>query len=403
VTAEWPATLDVDGLIAEGWRPTPFREFCLKIHSRCDLACDYCYMYEMADQSWRGRPARMSRDTLDHAAGRIAEHVRVHRLPSVKVILHGGEPLLAGPERLEYAVTAVRGAVRDAVGTAATVEAGIQTNGVRLDDAYLRLFADLGVRVGISLDGAAAGHDRHRRHRDGRGSHAEVRAALERMARFRPLFSGILCTIDLRNDPLATYEALGEWRPPAIDFLLPHGNWSAPPPGITPGSPATPYADWLIPIFDRWYRSPPRQPAVRLFGQILRLLLGGASTSESIGLSPMGLLFIETDGGIEQADTLKSSFEGAAATGLRVADDGFDAVLALPSMAAQQIGERALAAECRSCGVRRVCGGGLFAHRYRAGSGFANPSVFCADLFRLIDHIRSTVESDLAARRERLR
>jgi uncharacterized protein len=28
-------------------------EFIVKVHSRCDLSCDYCYMYEMADQSWR--------------------------------------------------------------------------------------------------------------------------------------------------------------------------------------------------------------------------------------------------------------------------------------------------------------------------------------------------------------
>ena len=54
--AEWPATLDVARLESVGWRPLPFREFVLKIHSRCDLACDYCYMYTMADQSWRDRP-----------------------------------------------------------------------------------------------------------------------------------------------------------------------------------------------------------------------------------------------------------------------------------------------------------------------------------------------------------
>ena len=41
----------------------PFREFVVKIHSRCDLACDYCYMYELADQTWRDRPRKMSDDT----------------------------------------------------------------------------------------------------------------------------------------------------------------------------------------------------------------------------------------------------------------------------------------------------------------------------------------------------
>ena len=31
----------------------PLSQIVLKIHSRCDLACDHCYVYEAADQSWR--------------------------------------------------------------------------------------------------------------------------------------------------------------------------------------------------------------------------------------------------------------------------------------------------------------------------------------------------------------
>jgi uncharacterized protein len=75
---EWPFTLDISGLMASGWSPTPFREFVLKVHSRCDLACDYCYMYEMADQSWRDRPRRMSIEIAHRAAMRIGEHARGH-------------------------------------------------------------------------------------------------------------------------------------------------------------------------------------------------------------------------------------------------------------------------------------------------------------------------------------
>ena len=48
--------------------PVPFREFVVKIHSRCDLACDYCYMYELADQTWRDRPRRMSEEMVEQAA-----------------------------------------------------------------------------------------------------------------------------------------------------------------------------------------------------------------------------------------------------------------------------------------------------------------------------------------------
>jgi uncharacterized protein len=394
---EWPATLDVDALIATGWRPTPFREFVLKIHSRCDLACDYCYMYEMADQRWRDQPYRMSPEIVDRVSARIAEHARAHGLTSIELVLHGGEPLLAGPELITQAVRSVR----HAAGPSAEVEASIQTNGVRLG-GYLDLFDSLDVRVGVSIDGDASSQDRHRRHANGRGSHEAVAAALGELgsARYRHLFGGLLCTVDVRNPPVATYEALLDFEPPKIDFLLPHGNWSTPPPERVPGSASTPYADWLIAVFDRWYRAPRQDTEIRLFSEIIQLLLGGTSSSEAVGLSPVGVVVIETDGGIEQSDMLKSAYDGASATGLHVLRHSFDEALTLPSIAARQMGELALSPECLACQVRLVCGGGLYPHRYRAGQGFANPSVYGPDLFRLITYIRRTIAADLEGRRD---
>ncbi len=383
--------------MADGWEPVPFREFVVKIHSRCDLSCDYCYMYEMADQSWRDQPRRMSPEIADRTAARIAEHAREHRLPSVMLVLHGGEPLLAGRELISRLVRATR----DAAGPDVRVDVRVQTNGVGLDDLYLRLFDELEITVGVSLDGTAEAHDRHRRFASGRGSHAAVSAGLRRLIqpRFRHLFGGLLCTIDLRHDPIATYEALASFEPPQVDFLLPHGTWSAPPPGRTPGAAEAPYADWLITVFDHWYPAP--RTRIRLFEEIMHTILGGASSTEMIGLSPSVIVVVETSGAIEQVDTLKVTYPGAPLTGLHVARDPFDAALVSPGIVARQLGARALAAECRACRIRTVCGGGLYAHRYRPGVGFANPSVYCPDLMRLIGHILTTMKADIAARLER--
>src|SRR4029077_9200606 len=108
----------------------------------------------------------------------------------------------------------------------------------------------------------------------GRGSHLAVTAGLRwlNQDRYRHLFNGLLCVIDLQNDPVATYEALLAFAPPKVDFLLPHGTWESPPPGRLPDKAETPYADWLIAIFDRWYGQPRTQ--IRLFVEIIRLLLG---------------------------------------------------------------------------------------------------------------------------------
>jgi uncharacterized protein len=395
---EWPLTLDVPALMANGWTPAPFREFIVKVHSRCDLSCDYCYMYEMADQSWRSQPRRMSSDIAECTASRIGEHARAHQLQKIALILHGGEPLLAGHDLIWDLVTATR----KATGPDAQVNVRVQTNAVGLDSAYLELFSELGIRVGVSLDGATAAHDRHRRFASGRGSYAAVEAGLDRLRQksFRHLFSGLLCTIDLRNDPVDTYEALAAFDPPRIDFLLPHGTWDAPPPGRGPDPASTPYGDWLIEVFDHWYPAP--RTGIRLFENIMRLLLGGTASGEAVGLAPARMVVIETDGSIEQVDTLKAVYHGAATTGLHVTRDPLDSALVLPGLVARQIGVMGLAARCRECPIHLVCGGGLYAHRYRSGTGFANPSVYCPDLMRLIGHIRQIMRDDVEARLERL-
>ncbi|SDK85252.1 uncharacterized protein SAMN05421869_119153 [Nonomuraea jiangxiensis] len=379
-------------MLAGGWRPQPFRQFLLKVHSRCNLACDYCYVYTLADQSWRSRPMAMTPELVATAARRIAEHAHHHGLDYVRIILHGGEPLLAGHDYLGKIVEIVR----SETGDHPRVEASVQTNAVLLTEPALRSFAELDVKVGVSLDGNRRANDRNRRYADGRGSYDAVAAALELLMSpaYRALYGGLLCTIDLSNDPLETYEALVAFEPPVIDFLLPHATWDSPPPG-RPGDQSEPlYGRWLTKIFDLWYDTADA-PVVRIFQEIVQLLLGGASRSEAVGLTPTSLIVIETDGTIEQTDSLKAVGHGAPATGLNLAEHSLDAALRHPGIVARQLGWDALSDTCKGCRFSRVCGAGLYPHRYRAGTGFLNPSVYCADLYWLIEHIRARLVSDL--------
>ncbi len=121
-------------------------------------------------------------------------------------------------------------------------------------------------------------------------------------------------------------------------------------------------------------------------------MLGLPTTTETLGLTPAATAVIETDGSIEQADSLKSAYEGAAATGMTLDTHSFDQLLDHPGFAARQLGRDALAARCRACELVDVCGGGHYPHRYRAGEGFRRPSVYCADLQPLIRHIAAAVQ-----------
>ncbi|MEJ8659694.1 FxsB family cyclophane-forming radical SAM/SPASM peptide maturase [Streptomyces sp. MS1.AVA.4] len=366
----------------------PFGQFIVKVHGRCNLACRYCYLYAGPDRTWRDRPAAASPAVLDRTAARIAEHAATHGLREISLVLHGGEPLLAGARRLGAFATLVR----DRVPAGCVVHATVQTNATLLTDARVTTLARHGIRVGLSLDGGLPSHNTLRTDHAGRPSWpSAVRGARLLAERHPEVYAGILTVVDVRTDPVELYESLLTLGPPALDLLLPHGNWTSPPPGLAaePSTDprATPYGDWLVAVFDRWWGAGRRETRVRLFEECLALLLGLPGATESLGLDPVNAVVVETDGALEQVDSLKSAYDTAAATGLDVFRHTFDDALDHPGIAARQAGADALAAECRACPLLTVCGGGHYAHRYRAGSGFTNRSVYCADLERLIRHV----------------
>jgi uncharacterized protein len=368
-----------------GFQVIPFRQFILKVHSRCNLSCSYCYVYEMADKGWRGLPKRMSSAVAAKAVQRIAEHAGSHGLPSIDVILHGGEPLLAGAEWLADLVDSLRSRVP------AQVNVALQTNGTLLDRPMLTTLKRLGVTIGVSLDGDEEATGRHRLYANGRNSFEGVAAGLDllRSPEFEECYSGILCTVDVDNDPVSTYEALLRFAPPALDLLLPHANHDSGPPGKG-------YGDWLISVFERWYSAPRQETRIRLFSEMIQLILGNPGDVEGLGLLPSTLIVVETDGSIKQLDSLSSAYPGAADTGLDVMSDGFDGALDHPTTVARQIGLEALSDTCKKCPVMKVCGGGLYPHRFKAGKGYRNPSVYCDELRQVIDHVKSRVLSDLS-------
>jgi uncharacterized protein len=269
---------------------------------------------------------------------------------------------------------------------------------MHLTEANLSLLDELRIQVGVSLDGAQADHDRNRPRPGNKGSYAAISRGLEKLADepYRQIFRGLVCVVDLASDPIETYRALLKFEPPAIDFILPHGNWANQPPGLTPGRKATPYADWLIRIFDAWYSAPEQEVSVRIFEQIIDGLLGRGVKVEGLGLGPNRIVVIDTDGSIDQSDFLRVAYDGAGRTDLHVSRDTLDSALLTPGFAARQLGSAALCGQCRSCPIVHVCGGGHYAHRYLTGSGFRNPSVYCADLTKLIGVIRKRVASDIS-------
>lgn len=386
---------------------SPVSEIVLKVHSRCNLNCDYCYVYNLGDESWREQPKLMSQDTMESVGYRLTEYIQANfdEPPvAMQITYHGGEPLLASPE---YYANASR-ILRQAVGRDTVLRQSVQTNGTLITNEYLDVFRHNRIGVGVSLDGSEIASNRHRLNLAGRSSHADAVRGIKMMqdsAIYRRLFHGILAVIDIENDPLETYQSLKELAPPAIDFLLPHGNWDMPPPGITLDDGERdmheyPYAKWLNTIFDVWLENDIDRIRIRMFDSIIHGLTGGRSTVETIGgTSAGGLVVVETDGSYEMVDTLKSVPGQVNKTGLHVKRHSLAEANAFMARKAKQLGTLSLSKYCVSCPVVKQCGGGYAPHRYDREGKFNNASVYCPDLSSVITHVYGGLNAHILRRK----
>lgn len=118
----------------------------------------------------------------------------------------------------------------------------------------------------------------------------------------------------------------------------------------------------------------------------LRIHTNDVLLDQALGLAPSDLIVIETDGSYEQAGSLKAAYNVAPATGCTVFRHSVDGSGTTRHQGTSRWAQ-GLCDECRDCPVVARCGGGLYAHRCRTGNGFANPSVYCPALRKLIKHI----------------
>ena len=73
--------------------------FVLKVASRCNLNCEYCYVYNKGDLTWRDRPGLMPESVFQAAIKRIKSHCDLSKQQKVRLVFHGGEPCLLGASR----------------------------------------------------------------------------------------------------------------------------------------------------------------------------------------------------------------------------------------------------------------------------------------------------------------
>jgi uncharacterized protein len=339
----------------------------LKVASRCNLDCDYCYVYKHADQSWRRQPHFMSEETVEQFSEQLRDYLTLHRLPEFSITFHGGEPLLFGIDRIE-----------------ATIDTLI---------ARLELKE---VAVSLSLDGPKEINDRHRLDHGGSSTFDRVLENIRRLqSRDSAIFTGVIAVIDPNIPPRKLFEFFQTLNVPSLDLLLPDATYERPPVGlkVSPNS----YIAWLEEALKLWFEEFSDLP-VRWFDALIASRLGVASPTDAMGLGAVSLIVVDTDGSYTDHDVFKITAPEGPSLSCNVANVTLEELSRHTRLQehSSRLTLSGLASECQTCPVVEACGGGSVMHRWHPNRGFSAPSVYCQELFGVMETATTVLKKSMS-------
>jgi len=364
----------------------------IKTASRCDLDCTYCYVYQGKDTSWKQQPKHMSKNTISVLVDRLVEQSKCQDV-GFAIVLHGGEPLLLGYEKLSLLINLLRTELE-----CERYPISLQTNGGLLTNELLTLFSKNKVSVSVSIDGDKDANDIARLTRKGDSSFYKTLKGIE-LLKTHPdsgfLFAGTLSVIQPSVAPAKTYMFLKNLGTPSMDFLFQDGNHDQLPVGKKTFE-STEYGAWLSDLLDIYLtdKDPIKIPCI---DDILRLSLGGSSSKEGRGQESFGILIIETDGEIRKNDTLRLSYDGADFFDRResIKDIPLLKVLESHEFGAVSDLQSAISLKCSECPIVDICGGGMPLYRWSNDNHYDNPSVYCHDHYLFIKKAQDYIKAEV--------
>lgn len=356
-----------------------FNALVIKVASRCNLNCSYCFMYNLGDDTYKLQPKFMDTRTVDQILTKVKNYVKSHKKEYFNFLFHGGEPMLM--EKSFFITFCDKVAVLQTELPKVKFGFAMQTNGVLIDKSWCKLFRKLNVNVGVSIDGAQEAHDMYRKDHAGRGSYDIVLTGAE-IAKKELGYLNLVSVINVKESPQVNYAAFQKMNSSSINYLLTdytHDNYP-----YASEDNQTPTGDWLIELFDLWINDTKRS-YVPFFAGFIDILLGRSSSDNN----EVTALVVETNGALEVIDSLKACGDGFTKNALNINDDDLSDILDTP-LGKLYFEENVskLCEKCERCPIMEVCKGGRLVHRYSKENGFNNPSVYCKDLVKIIAHIQ---------------
>ena len=356
-----------------------FNALVVKVASRCNLNCSYCFMYNLGDETYKLQPKFMKEDTVDIILLKTKNYIKKYHKKRFTFLFHGGEPLLMKPSFFISFCEKVMSLQQEL--PEVKLGFGIQTNGVLIDPLWCELLKKYNVNVGISIDGAKEAHDMYRKDHGGKGSYESVVKGAT-LLREKLGYLNLVSVINIQEPVKKNYNSFIKLGASSINYLLTDYTHDSYPYASEKNE--TPTSDWLIELFDVWVQDTTKRH-IPFFSGMINILLGRDQTDSNEVTS----LVIETNGEIEVIDSLKACGNAFTKNNLNIKDNELSDIIdtTLGDLYFKESTTK-LCEKCQRCPIKEICRGGRLVHRYSSKNGFNNPSVYCKDLIKIIAHIQ---------------
>ena len=363
-------------------------QFVIKVSPRCNLACTYCHWFR--DPTVNKLPSRIEKKVISEFCKKLIRHIEKSKLRDVTVILHGGEPLLIGKDRMSTLAKQLRQVESQ---TGINLRIALTTNGVLVDSDWCSIFSEFNIEPCISIDGPKHIHDLKRIDLKGKGSHDRVVRGLKLLQNNGFKNIPALIVADPSSSPEELLEHLvSDLGISNFDVLIPNYNHDDKIEGKIPI-----IAEYYKKLFDVWLNKYDVQGVrVRCLESFIASVLGKEPTLSGVGpTSPLSTVVIEPNGSLEPHDVLRISGNSQVETGLNILDDEIFHILDHPVWSEAYKASIQLPKACVGCDYSDVCGGGYVIHRFSEENRYENRSIYCEDLKEIYAHVWQEVRSRL--------
>jgi len=338
----------------------------------CNLNCKYCYNEDVRDPIMRDETLnRIIQQTFQYANRNHGERL-------VSFIWHGGEPMLVKIPFYEKVVE-----LQKKYNGGAKYNNSIQTNGVLINDQWLKFFKKNDFSVSISIDGTKEYHDRYRVDKMGRGSFDRVVEAIKKVQDAEiPLGACVVVSKANIDHTEEIYDFLAELKV-SFNVIPMNRSGGAKDNFLNLGLHEDEYGDAWIKMYDKWFDSDEKYVYCSDFVFKTRSILAGRP-ADCIGLQNCSDTNISIDpvGDVFACATLSGSQDTKYGN---IVDQ--DLVEIMNSQTAQSYREREIDPHCAKCKWQHVCHGGCLARAYKFYNTHNRRDYYCPSLYQIYEHI----------------